>query len=51
MQVYAPGSYVTTFHCVFGRIGDAANMTDVTLTRYNADSRVWVGTIISDTNQ
>jgi hypothetical protein len=49
--VYPTGSGLISFHCVFGRLADAANMTDVTLTRFNANSPIWIGTIISDSNQ
>ncbi len=49
--VYPTGSGLISFHCVFGRLADAANLTDVTLTRFNANSPVWIGTIISDSNQ
>jgi hypothetical protein len=49
--VYPTGSGLISFHCVFGRLADAANMTDVTLTRFNPNSPIWIGTIISDSNQ
>jgi hypothetical protein len=45
------GAGLLSFHCVFGRLLDGANFTDLTLTRYSTGTAIWVGTIISDTNQ
>jgi hypothetical protein len=51
VPVYSNSNMLLSFHCVFGRLQDAANMTEVTAARYGATYATWVGTIISDTNQ
>jgi hypothetical protein len=50
-QVYTSGNQLISFRCTFGRMVDGGNVTTVDLTRAYASSKIWIGTIISDTNQ